>query len=125
MIAVGAVLLGGVILVTALWAYVLLRAHADWNPWLRTLVLVGGLGLAFSVGFAPGVRGRVAVVLRAPRCARSRRSRGVHPLDGVAPHGGAIPLAGPANAAGGPGGSVAGVPPRLPRRRARAGDSAE
>ncbi|WP_033348543.1 glycosyltransferase family 39 protein [Kitasatospora aureofaciens] len=47
-----ALLLAGVLAVTAVWAFVLLGRSADFLPWLRWVVLVGGL--AAAVGLVAG-----------------------------------------------------------------------
>jgi hypothetical protein len=62
--------------VTAVWCFVLLDRVPAWHPWLRVLVLVGGLATAFVVALRGGsLRGRavgplavccVALALAAP-----------------------------------------------------------
>ena len=57
------ILLGVVVAVSAFWANALLERTPDWNPWLRTVVLVGGCALAFTIAFGPALRGRAAAVV--------------------------------------------------------------
>jgi 4-amino-4-deoxy-L-arabinose transferase-like glycosyltransferase len=99
------VLLGFVIAVTALWAYVLLHRTPTWFPMLRSALLVCGLGLAIVVAISPAVRGRVGVVLAIAAVTLGLAAPAAYTLSTVAhPQSGAIPTAGPASATGGPGG---------------------
>jgi 4-amino-4-deoxy-L-arabinose transferase-like glycosyltransferase len=99
------VLLGFVIAVTALWAYVLLHRTPTWFPMLRSALLVCGLALAIIVAISPAVRGRVGVVLAIAAVTLGLAAPAAYTLSTVAhPQSGAIPTAGPASAAGGPGG---------------------
>jgi 4-amino-4-deoxy-L-arabinose transferase-like glycosyltransferase len=124
--------LAGALAVTALWSWVLLGRSAEWQPWLRTAVVVTGLGAAALLvlaGWLPARLGR-----RLPRwTAAPVLALGVlvalagpvgYSLDTAATaQTGAIPSAGPAVAGagfggrGGPGGfpgggrMPAGVPP--------------
>ncbi len=86
------IVLGVVVVVSVFWANALLERTPDWNPWLRTLVLVGGCALAFTIGFGPALRGRAGGGGR--RCCRRRCPRGtggVHVVDGVGCEGGRDP----------------------------------
>ena len=57
-----------VIAVSAFWANALLERTPDWNPWLRTLVLVGGCALAFTIALRPcAARARRGGGRRSPR----------------------------------------------------------
>ena len=58
--------LGVVVVVSAFWANALLERTPDWNPWLRTFVLVGGCALAFTIAFGPALRGHAAAAASAP-----------------------------------------------------------
>ncbi|MEV8097476.1 glycosyltransferase family 39 protein [Kitasatospora sp. NPDC085879] len=60
-----AALLGGVVAVTAVWAYVLLGRSADFVPWLRWAVLVGGLAAALALPLAGRLTGRTGARLAA------------------------------------------------------------
>lgn len=98
------VLLGFVIAVTALWAYVLLNRTPTWFPMLRSALLVSGLVIALVVAIAPELRGRVAAVIALAAIALGLAAPAAYTLSTVAqPHTGALPTAGPASA-GGPGG---------------------
>ncbi len=99
------VLLGFVIAVTALWAYVLLNRTPNWMPALRSVVLIGGLALAVVIAVAPALRGRVGVVVALAAIVLGAAAPAAYTLSTVKqPHSGSIPTAGPANAAGGAGG---------------------
>ena len=93
--------LGVVVVVSAFWANALLERTPDWNPWLRTFVLVGGCALAFTIAFGPALRGRAAAVVGAAAVVVVLAAPAAYTLSTVATaKGGAIPLAGPASAGG-------------------------
>jgi 4-amino-4-deoxy-L-arabinose transferase-like glycosyltransferase len=111
-----AAILGGVVVLSAVWAWDLLGRSADFVPWLRPLVLlagaVAGVGIA-GVGaaragamprpLAVGAAGLgLATVLAGPAAYAVQTA--------ATPHTGAIPSAGPAVAGGfgGPGGGPGG-----------------
>ncbi len=99
------VLLGFVIAVSALWAYVLLHRTPTWFPMLRSALLLCGLGLGVVIAIAPGVRGRVGVVLAIAAVTLGLAAPAAYTLSTVVhPQSGAIPTAGPATLAAGPGG---------------------
>ncbi|MDQ1447459.1 MAG: hypothetical protein QOC79_430 [Actinomycetota bacterium] len=99
------VVLGFVIAITAIWAYVLLHRTPTWFPMLRSALLVCGLGIGLVVAISPSLRGRLGVVLAIAAATLGLAAPAAYTLSTVAqPHGGALPTAGPANAAGGPGG---------------------
>jgi 4-amino-4-deoxy-L-arabinose transferase-like glycosyltransferase len=99
------VLLGFVIAVTAIWSYVLLQRTPTWFPMLRSVVLVAGLGIAMVVAIAPVLRGRIAAALAIAAMVVGLAAPAAYTLTTVShPHAGSLPTAGPANAAGGPGG---------------------
>ncbi|MFI2228623.1 glycosyltransferase family 39 protein [Nocardia testacea] len=111
------VLLAGTSVSTAVLAWLLLGRNENWQPWLAPLVLVAGLLSATALLVARGRRGMavgglaVTAALLAPT---------VYTLHTVGtPHGGALPVAGPA--AGwpmhGPPPRVGGAPPGLPDDR--------
>lgn len=98
--------------VSALVAYLLLGREPDWQPWLRTVVLIGGLvaaGLIVLVSQFPAVTqrvvaiGTIVVVLLAPASYAVATA--------AVPHTGAIPSAGPASVGfgGGPRGGRGGM----------------
>ena len=99
------VLLGLAIAVTAVWGYVLLDRTPAWFPLLRSAVLIAGLGLALVVAIAPRIRGRLGLALAMAAGTVGLAAPASYTLSTVAhPHTGSIPTAGPASAAGGPGG---------------------
>ncbi|MER8184688.1 glycosyltransferase family 39 protein [Kitasatospora sp. NPDC094015] len=108
-----AALLAGVVALTAWWAYVLLGRSADFLPWLRWTVLVGGLAAAAALLLAGRLSGRlgarVATVAGLAALAASLGGPAAYALDTVSTgHSGSIVTAGPrvqsANGFGGPGG---------------------
>jgi 4-amino-4-deoxy-L-arabinose transferase-like glycosyltransferase len=92
---------------TAAWASVLLDRSPTWMPWLRTGVLVLGLGAALVVAITPRLRGRLALATAAVALVIGLAGPAAYSLDtaGTA-HSGALPSAGPAvvGGRGGPGG---------------------
>ncbi len=112
------VFIGTVVAVTAVWAYVLLHRTPTWFPMLRSVVLVAGLAVAACIAVVPALRGRVGAVLAIAAAVVALAAPAAYTLTTVAhPHTGSIPTAGPANAAGGPGGFRARRrEPRLPGR---------
>ncbi|MDH6116111.1 4-amino-4-deoxy-L-arabinose transferase-like glycosyltransferase [Kitasatospora sp. GAS204A] len=101
-----AVLVGG----TALWAYLLLGRSAGFVPWLRWVVLLGGLGAALVLLAAGRLAGRAAARWSAVggvlALAAGLGGPAAYAVDTVASaHTGSIPTAGPQVAGGGfPGG---------------------
>ncbi|TCJ38537.1 glycosyltransferase family 39 protein [Parafrankia sp. BMG5.11] len=103
---IAAATMAGILVLTALWSYVLLDRTPDWNPWMRWVVLI--------VGFAAALL--LIVLSRLPRAARlvvvaaALVSALLGPLGysiatAATPHTGSIPSAGPAGSGfGGPGG---------------------
>jgi 4-amino-4-deoxy-L-arabinose transferase-like glycosyltransferase len=95
---------GAVLAASAVWSYVLLGRTPDWQPWLRTAVLVVGLATATALTLPPRlfVRRRAAaatiatiaviVALAAPAAYSLQTASVVHT--------GAIPSAGPSGASG-------------------------
>jgi hypothetical protein len=100
------------VLVTAVWAWVLLDRSPDWLPWLRwTVLLAGVLGAAAVLGLGLGFGSwrrsgtwTVAAVLGLALVA-GLGGPAAYALNTInTAHSGAIPSAGPATAAGGFGG---------------------
>ncbi|MBL1096375.1 glycosyltransferase family 39 protein [Streptomyces coffeae] len=115
--AVAPAVLAVTVAVTAVWSYVLLGRSADWYPWLRWVVLIGGLvtgaGLLLVTrlgrGAALGVAGLGLATALAGPVAYTLSTVGT-------PHGGSIVMAGPAvsGGRGGPGGGgFPGLPPGM------------
>ncbi|MEU1624152.1 glycosyltransferase family 39 protein [Streptomyces sp. NPDC020096] len=102
--------LGLTVAVTAFWSYELLGRTPHWLPWLRWVVLVGGLvaGLALALALAGRrVARAVAVTAAAAGLAVSLAGPAAYAASTVSTgHTGSLPSAGPAGAdvMGGPGG---------------------
>ncbi|GGS31779.1 glycosyltransferase family 39 protein [Actinokineospora fastidiosa] len=87
--------LAGIVVVTAGWSFVLLLRDPDWQPWLRWAV--GAVGLAAGTAIAVGAHrtwrvGALAIVA----CLGATTAYTV--ATAVTPHGGSIPMSGPARA---------------------------
>jgi 4-amino-4-deoxy-L-arabinose transferase-like glycosyltransferase len=92
---------------TAAWASVLLDRSPTWMPWLRTGVLVLGLGAALVVAVTPRLRGRLAVATATVALVIGLAGPAVYSLNTArTAHSGALLSAGPAvvGGRGGPGG---------------------
>ncbi|MEV4333798.1 glycosyltransferase family 39 protein [Streptomyces sp. NPDC049597] len=110
---VWSVVLGGTVALTAWWSYVLLGRSADYLPWLRTAVAVGGLVAAAGLLFAVRAGRRAALAAAGLGIAVSLAGPAAYSLTTVGEaHTGSVVMAGPAVAGGrgGPGGF--GTPPR-------------
>ncbi|MFE0383985.1 ArnT family glycosyltransferase [Streptomyces bungoensis] len=95
----------------AAWGYVLLNRTPDYLPWLKWLVLVGGLGAALGLVFAGRLPRRLALGAAAAGLAAALAGPTAYTLSTVQQgHTGSIVTAGPAGASmmggrgGGPGG---------------------
>jgi 4-amino-4-deoxy-L-arabinose transferase-like glycosyltransferase len=98
------------LIVTALWAVDLLRRTPSWHPWLQVVVLVVGVLTAAAVLLRPSdLRGRLpraGVVIVIGAVVTALAAPAAYSLDtATTAHLGAIPSAGPAATAGGPGGA--------------------
>ncbi|HVX20068.1 MAG TPA: glycosyltransferase family 39 protein [Acidimicrobiales bacterium] len=101
--------LGLALAATAVWGFVLLDRSPTWYPWLRWVVLVGGLAVAAGVATAPRLRGKVALAVGTAGVVLGLAAPAAYSLDTVAtPHGGSIPSAGPTTGGGFPGGGPGG-----------------
>jgi 4-amino-4-deoxy-L-arabinose transferase-like glycosyltransferase len=98
---------------TAAWGYVLLHRTPDYLPWLKWVVLVGGLAAALGLIFVSRTGRRLAVVTVAGGLITCLAGPTAYTLSTVdSPHTGSIVTAGPAGASrmgpggrgGGPGG---------------------
>jgi 4-amino-4-deoxy-L-arabinose transferase-like glycosyltransferase len=108
---------------TAVWSYILLGRSADFHPWLRTVVLVVGLGAAAAVvgiSYLSGrLAGRLSVAVAVAAILATLAGPAAYSLDTASTaHHGAIVSAGPTVAGagfgggrGGPGGGFRGGPP--------------
>ncbi|MET8598854.1 glycosyltransferase family 39 protein [Streptomyces althioticus] len=100
-----ALTLAGAVTVTAVWGYVLLHRTPDHLPWLRWLVLVGGLTAALGLVFAGRAGRRVVLAAAALGVAASLAGPTAYTLSTVREgHSGSIVTAGPASAGRGGGG---------------------
>ncbi|MFB9321629.1 glycosyltransferase family 39 protein [Cryptosporangium minutisporangium] len=90
---------------TAIWAFVLV-GRADWQSWLRWIVLAGGLAVAVGLAFTPRLARRLAVGLAALAILLGIAAPAAYAVQTASePHSGAIPSAGPSGGfGGGPGG---------------------
>ncbi|CAL9305058.1 ArnT family glycosyltransferase [Streptomyces sp. SudanB182_2057] len=106
-----AVTLAASLVATAAWGYVLLHRTPDYLPWLRWLVLVGGLAAALGLVFAGRLDRRLARATAAVGLVAALAGPAAYTLSTVRQgHTGSIVTAGPAGASmmggrgGGPGG---------------------
>lgn len=80
---------------TAVWTFVLLDRTPDWLPWLRWVLLIGGLAVALTVLLAGHVR-TFSVVIAAAALLFGLTGTTAYTLDTVArPHSGGIVTSGP------------------------------
>ncbi|MFF7095941.1 glycosyltransferase family 39 protein [Streptomyces rubradiris] len=106
-----AVTLAASLVAAAAWGYVLLHRTPDYLPWLRWLVLVGGLAAALGLVFAGRLNRRLARATAAVGLVAALAGPAAYTLSTVRQgHTGSIVTAGPAGASmmggrgGGPGG---------------------
>ncbi|POX47815.1 glycosyl transferase [Streptomyces sp. Ru71] len=103
------------VVAAAVWGYVLLNRTAEYLPWLKWLVLVGGLAGALGLIFAGRVTRRLALAAAAVSVLAALAGPTAYTLSTVdSAHTGSIPTAGPAGASmmggrGGPGGGPGGA----------------
>jgi 4-amino-4-deoxy-L-arabinose transferase-like glycosyltransferase len=107
---------------TAVWAYVLLDRPPSWQPWLRVVVLIGGLACAVALAVPGRARRKTGLVVAAIAMVLGLTAPAAYALDtATTPHRGAIPSAGPQGGGfggHGPGGRPGGFPRRgLPGHR--------
>ncbi|MFD8524563.1 ArnT family glycosyltransferase [Streptomyces capillispiralis] len=99
--------LAAAVTATAAWGYVLLNRTPDYLPWLKWLVLVGGLTAALGLVFAGRLGPRLALSAAGLGLIAALAGPTAYTLSTVQePHTGSIVTAGPAGAGmgGGPGG---------------------
>ncbi|MBV9163533.1 MAG: glycosyltransferase family 39 protein [Pseudonocardiales bacterium] len=101
---------------TAVWAYLLLDRAPSWQPWLRGVVLIGGLACGLALAMPARGRRKTGLVVATIAMALGLTAPAAYALDtATTPHGGAIPSAGPQG--GGFGGhGPGGRPGRFPSR---------
>ncbi|MFJ8147427.1 glycosyltransferase family 39 protein [Streptomyces sp. NPDC096048] len=103
--------LAAAVTATAAWGYVLLNRTSDYLPWLKWLVLVGGLVAALGLVFAGRLRRRLVPAVAGLGLVASLAAPTAYTLSTVREgHSGSIVTAGPAGASmmGGPGGGGGG-----------------
>ena len=107
-----AALLAAATAFTATWTYSLL-GRTDWQPWLRYVVLVGGLGAAVGLFLVRLLPRRIGVAVAAAALITALAGPTAYSLATAAtPHTGSIPSAGPSVAADGfRGGPMGGAMP--------------
>jgi len=94
---------------TAGWAFQLLGRSAEWQPWLRPLVLAGGLAAAVGLALAPWLGRRAVTAVAVVALVSSLAAPAAATVATAAqPHTGSIPSASPSVAGSGPGGGVGG-----------------
>ncbi|MFD5538744.1 glycosyltransferase family 39 protein [Streptomyces sp. NPDC127079] len=100
--------LAGSVVAAAVWGYVLLNRTSDYLPWLKYLVLVGGLAAALGLVFAGRLSRRLALGAAAVGLVAALAGPTAYTLSTLQTgHTGSIVTAGPAGAStmgGGPGG---------------------
>ncbi len=100
--------------VTAWWSFTLLRRTPEWYPWLRGVVLVGGLMAAVAIVAVPRRQGRWSTLVSSVALLLALAGPAAYSLATVTqPHSGSLPSAGPAGSsmggfAAGPGGILPG-----------------
>ncbi|MEU4653600.1 glycosyltransferase family 39 protein [Streptomyces sp. NPDC023723] len=109
-----ALVLAATVTATAAWGYVLLNRTPDYFPWLKWLVLVGGLVAALGLVFAGRLSRQLALATAALGLAAALAGPTAYTLSTLAEgHTGSIVTAGPSGASmmGGPGGGGQGGGP--------------
>ncbi|MEU5307723.1 glycosyltransferase family 39 protein [Streptomyces sp. NPDC021562] len=100
--------LAGSVVAAAVWGYVLLNRTSDYLPWLKHLVLIGGLAAALGLVFAGRISRRLALGAAAVGLVAALAGPTAYTLSTLQTgHTGSIVTAGPAGAStmgGGPGG---------------------
>jgi 4-amino-4-deoxy-L-arabinose transferase-like glycosyltransferase len=107
----GTVMLALAIGVSAWWSYTLLGRSADFLPWLRWAVLIGGLAAAVGALGLMRLPTRVAAVIACVALGATLAGSAAYAVQTASePHTGSIPSAGPAVLGGFPGGAPGGAP---------------
>ena len=103
--------LAAVLAITSVWSYVLLSRSADWQPWLRPLVLIAGLTAATLLAVDGRLGRRTTPALAVAGILVALAGPAAYSLQTASTaHAGSLPTAGPAVAGtrGGPGGGRGG-----------------
>ncbi|GKQ38565.1 glycosyltransferase family 39 protein [Streptomyces sp. A012304] len=117
--------LAGAMTATAAWGYVLLNRSSDYLPWLKWLVLVGGLAAALGLIFVGGLGRRPALGVAGVGLVAALAGPTAYTLTTVSEgHTGSIVTAGPtvAGGRGGPGGG-GGFPGGGPNQQGQQGQN--
>jgi 4-amino-4-deoxy-L-arabinose transferase-like glycosyltransferase len=94
---------------TAIWSYVLLDRSADWNPWLRGMILVVGLMAAALLLLTPWLGQHLSALIASVALVAALAGPAAYSIQTAATaHTGAIPSAGPTVQGAGFGGGGAG-----------------
>ncbi|OXY93224.1 ArnT family glycosyltransferase [Streptomyces diastatochromogenes] len=108
--------LAAAVVAAAVWGYVLLNRTSSYLPWLKWLVLIGGLAAAFGLVFAGRISRQLALGAAAVGLLAALAGPTAYTLSTVnSAHTGSIPTAGPAGASmmgfggGRPGGTGGGM----------------
>ncbi|MGW2706198.1 ArnT family glycosyltransferase [Streptomyces sp. NPDC001340] len=117
--------LAAAVVAAAAWGYVLLNRTSSYLPWLKWLVLIGGLAAAFGLIFAGRISRRLALGAAAVGLVAALAGPTAYTLSTVnSAHTGSIPTAGPAGASmmgfgggGRPGGLGGGFGGGMPGRQ--------
>lgn len=116
---VARLVLAGTLVVTAWWSVVLLGRSADWQPWLRPLVLAVGLAVTVLLVVVTNLPRRAAAVLAIAGLTVALAGPAAYAVQTAStPHAGTLPTAGPTvtgglgGFGGGPGGQRPGAMPQ-------------
>lgn len=103
--------LSGIVVITAMLAYVLLQRDSQWLPWLRVSIVVAAIAgalLLLVVGRLPGRVGTAVGVLAVVAALAGPAAFSLATV--AAPHSGAMPSVGPSNGRGSPPGGMFDAP---------------
>jgi 4-amino-4-deoxy-L-arabinose transferase-like glycosyltransferase len=102
---VAAVTLAAAIAITAWWCYHLLGRSADFLPWLRWVVLIGGLAAAVGLVASQRLSARIGLISAGAALVAVLAGPSAYAVQTASQaHTGSIPSAGPSSGFGGPGG---------------------
>jgi 4-amino-4-deoxy-L-arabinose transferase-like glycosyltransferase len=94
-------IIAGALAATSVWAFILLDRSPSWHPWLRLVVLIGGLLVAAIFATLPRIAGRMGLGLAGLGLAAALAAPLGYTLNTVnTAHTGSIPSAGPAVSGG-------------------------
>ncbi len=119
--------LAGALSITSVWAYALLSRSPNWLPWLRPIVLAGGLAVSALLLLGKSSKPKAALVIGGAGMSLALAAPLAYALDTVnSSHQGAIPSAGPAvtGASVGPGAGGPGAGPGVGGGRGAVGSAA-